>query len=132
MFELETIQALAQLGVTALSQEPLGPYNVDLFIEEGAVAVEIYSTHPGRERMADLHQRTEYLLNRGVSVLIVQINYPRRVFSMPDVCVQILAFTEFVRRNKTAGAQYGVVRGDGKIAAASSHHLNNRPAVVAF
>lgn len=132
MFELELIQALSEIGVTARNQEPMGRYNLDVFIESYTVAVEIYSSHPETYRMPYLKERSKYLLDMGFSVLIIQCNYPKRVFNLADVRDKVVAFCDYTRSNKSAIGHYGVIKGDAKIPPTSSHYMDDFPAVVAF
>lgn len=132
MFEREIIEHLAGLGIDSVGQHPVDIYNVDIFIHSSAVAVEVYSTHPSRKRMAEIHHRTEHLINSSVNVLSIQCTYPNRVFLLADVCERIITFSEFCSRNKSALGHYGVVRGDGKIPARSSHYLNDYTPVMSF
>ena len=132
MYETETIEHLRQRGVDCEGQYPVGPYNLDILLHESRVAVEIYSTHPGMGRMADIHERCEHLFNRGFSCLTVQVNYPRRVFDLGAVCDKIVSFADLCRRDKPALGHYGVIGGNGKVRARSSHHLIARPSVTGF
>ncbi|WP_208539468.1 hypothetical protein, partial [Pseudomonas aeruginosa] len=132
MFEAEVIKALLERGVHAEGQRAIGPYNMDIALDEPSVAVEIYSIHPTKERMARLHQRAEYILDTGTSMLVVQVTYPRRIFDLSAVCEKIISFHDFVRRNKALAGHYGVIRGNGEHAPTSSHKLNGRPLIVGF
>jgi hypothetical protein len=64
LYEREVIEELAR-GIHCEGQYALGPYNLDVFIHECSIAVEIYSTHPDKRRLARIHERTEYILNSG-------------------------------------------------------------------
>src|SRR5690606_5751241 len=66
MFELEIVEHLRKMGAIADNQWPFGIYNIDIAIHLPTVAVEVYSMHPSRARMAQLHERTKYILNQGV------------------------------------------------------------------
>ncbi|EPG7809874.1 MULTISPECIES: helix-turn-helix domain-containing protein [Enterobacteriaceae] len=132
MFESEIIENLASMGVACNGQFPVGPYNVDLTIAGTTVAVEIYSTHPSKDRMTRLHQRAKDILNYGYSMLVVQITYPNRIFDITAVCEKIISFRDFVSSNQSSVGHYGVIRGNGKIATTTSHKLNDHPLVITF
>ena len=132
IYEREIIERLTSLGVTCEGQYPVGHYNTDIFIHSSSVAVEVYSYHPSRVRMAELHKRTEYLLDMGLSLLTVQVTYPSRIFDIANVCDRIIAFSDFCRCNHPSGGQYGVIRGNGEIPASSSHYLDHLPPVFGF
>lgn len=131
MHERELVEALRTAGVECEHQFPIGPYNVDLWLTESRVAVEVYRAHPGKALMARIHKRTEYLLDGGRHQLTVQLSYPRGTpFDLAAVRDQVIAFAEFCRRHHPAGGQHGVIRGNGKFVAGSSHETKGRPLVV--
>lgn len=132
VFERETIEHLNKLGVAAEGQYPIGPYNVDVWLHEYRVAVEIYSAHPSRKLMAHIHKRSEYILDQGIHLLVVQINYPNRVFNLAAVCDKVISFAQFTRRNQAAIGHHGMVRGNGQVATTSSHQLDGRTLVAGF
>lgn len=130
--ERELIEELARVGVNAEHQFPIGPYNVDLWVNEGRVAVEIYGAHPSRALMSTrIHKRTEYILDAGHNQLTVQLSHPRgKSFDLAAVCDKVIAFAEFCSRHHPAGGQHGVIRGNGEFVARSSHETHGRPLVV--
>lgn len=128
--ETEIIEELSRRGVKCEHQFPIGPYNVDIWINECRIAVEVYSAHPGRALMARLHKRTEYILNAGANQATIQIAYPKGSFHLGPVCDQLVAFLDFCRRHHPEGGQHGVIRGHGKLAASSSHETRGRPLVT--
>jgi very-short-patch-repair endonuclease len=129
--ERELVEALRAAGVECEHQFPIGPYNVDLWLTESRVAVEVYRAHPGKALMARLHKRTEYLLDGGRHQLTVQLSYPRGTpFDLAAVRDKAIAFAEFCSRHHPAGGQHGVIRGNGEFVARSSHQTHGRPLVV--
>jgi hypothetical protein len=54
MHERELVEALRAAGIECEHQFPIGPYNVDLWLTESRVAVELYRAHPGKALMARL------------------------------------------------------------------------------
>ncbi len=129
-FEREIIEELRSRGVDCDHQHPFGPYNLDIWLTESRIAVEVYRAHPCRKLMAKLHKRTEYILDSGASQATVQFSYPKGTPNLGAVCDQIIAFSDFCRRHHPAGGQHGVIRGNGKLSATSSHETNGRPLVA--
>jgi very-short-patch-repair endonuclease len=131
MHERELVESLRAAGVECEHQFPIGPYNVDIWLAESRVAVEVYRTHPGRALMARLHKRTEYLLDGGRHQLTVQLSYPRGTpFDLAAVRDKVIAFAQFCSRHHPSGGQHGVIRGNGEFVARSSHQTHGRPLVV--
>lgn len=129
--EREIVEELAGRGVKTEHQFPIGPYNVDIWLAESRVAVEVYRAHPDRKLMARLHKRTEHILNTGANQVTVQLSYPRgQAFVLPLVCDQLIAFANFCGRHHPAGGQHGVIRGNGQLVASSSHQTDGRPLVT--
>ena len=131
-YELELIQALAARGVKAESQWPVGPYNLDVFLNEFAVAVEIYSVATSPSRFPYLHERTEYLLDRGISQLTVQASLIRYVPDIERLADEVLAFAYLARGAHSVEGQQGVIRGDGQRLPGSGHYVQGRPVVPCF
>lgn len=129
-YELEIIQELRARGVQCEHQWPFGVYNLDIWLNESRVAVEVYSAHPGRELMARLHKRTEYILDSGAHQATIQVAYPKGSLHLGPVCDKLVAFAEFCRRHHPAGGKHGVIRGHGKFATTSSHETHGRPLVT--
>lgn len=125
MFERETIQELTERGMIADGQFPFELYNFDIALPKLAVAVEIYSSHPGKSRMAYLRRRSEQIINSGWSQINVIVSYPKRRFCVFAVCDQIIAFADLVARNQSTPGHYRVIRGCGQIETASSFNFDN-------
>ena len=132
LYEREIIQELHNRGITCDGQHAIGKYNVDIFLHEPLVAVEVYSYHPGTPRMAQIRERTEYILNSGLSQITVQVTYPSKIFHLATVCDKVVAYADFCRRTKPAIGHHAVIRGDGEIATRSSHQSNDRPLIASF
>lgn len=129
-YELELIEELRRRGVECEHQFPIGVYNIDIWLNESRVAVEVYRAHPGRSLMAHIHKRTEHILNSGAHQATIQVSYPKGRLHLGPVCDQLIAFAEFCRRHHPAGGKHGVIRGHGKLASTSSHETHGRPLVA--
>ena len=117
-YERRIRRALAQLGVLAVAQRPVGAYNLDLALDKPSVAVEVqHSRSISNNGNTSLRaKRIEYLFGRGYALMVVWVK-PGDSFSAMRVAKQVLAFSDLVRRDGAARRQYGVVRGDGERAA---------------
>ena len=129
-YEAEIVEELRRRGIECDHQFPLGVYNIDIWLSEARIAVEIYRAHPGRELMTRIHKRTEHILNGGASQATIQVGYPKGSLHLGPVCDQLIAFADFCRRHHPSGGQHAVIRGHGKLAPTSSHETNGRPLVV--
>ena len=129
-YELELVEELRRRGVKCEHQFPIGVYNVDIWLTERRVAVEVYSAHPCRKLMARLHKRTKYILDGGSHQATIQVAYPKGSFHLGPVCDQLIAFADFCSRQHPSGGQHGVIRGHGKLATTSSHETHGRPLVT--
>lgn len=129
MFEVELIEKIRSFGFDVQGQYPVGPYNVDLALPELAVAVEIYSTHPSVPRMAQLRERTEYILDSGLHQLTVQCTYPNRIFDLDAVAYQVITFAHLSGGKFAEVRKQGVIRGDAKFIPAHGHYAHGRPVV---
>lgn len=127
--ELDIIKRLKDLGFNCVSQYPFGKYNIDIFIEEMFIAIEIYGAYPKRDRVADIKHRAEHILNCGVNLVNVQFSYPNGMFSINRICEQIGSFFDFCSRNQSIIGHYFVIRGNGKIATPPCHKLDNFTAI---
>lgn len=119
---------LAEL-LRGVQQRAVGPYNVDVALRRGRVAVEIQSTNGFPIRLYVHRERTEYLLDAGWHVLYVM---HRGTFALKAVAEQVRAFAKLARRDESGRGQYGMIRGDGKPATGSRQNFNGLSRVPGF
>lgn len=129
--ELLASKVFNKLGIYPLFQKAIGPYNVDLFIEKDAIAVEIYGGgwHATGKASILFRKRFDYLLNAGILPCIVWVdkNFPLEV----SVCKKIIILGKKSRHNKSIRSHEHVFRGDGQPTTCGSKNLNYRPGVFA-
>jgi hypothetical protein len=132
--EIVLHEAIRGLGYRISPQLAVGPYNLDLALEECGVSVEVERETGrllrGKNRPGDMLERTEYLCRNGWSVLFV-IHYGHG-FVIPDIVQKILAFLELAGRDKPFHGQYGVVRRDGKPTASGRSYFDGLARVPGF
>jgi very-short-patch-repair endonuclease len=104
---------LTGLGLTVEQQFPCGPYNVDVAVREGAIAVEIMGTWPKANGTTPYAERVEHILNAGWLLLWVDIAWgkPLRV---AHVAKYVLAWPQFAGRHEAVGRGQWVIRGDAE------------------
>lgn len=129
IYEADIIKELAKRGIACSGQKPFWRYNFDIALNKLPVAVEIYSHHPGRKRLASLRERSKYILNSGWSQLNVVVTYPAQRFDLAAVCDEIVSFADLVRRDKPTVGYYRVIRGYGETATTSGLNFDDIPAV---
>lgn len=132
MFENEVAAGLRDRGMLVTQQAPVYRYNIDIADTANRIAVEVHSYHPGLPRMAQIRDRTEYLIRSGWNVLFVAINYPHRAFDCGAICDQLISVTKEICRNKSSQCCYGVIRGRGQPSAGRGYQLDNLPRIVGF
>jgi len=121
---------LDERGIIAIPQKAVGPYNCDL----GAfpVAVEIFGGdwHFSGRHLARAPKRLRYLMDRGWSVLMVQITerYPLDA----AVADYVANFIHAARGEPASRREYRVIRGAGETLAAGrsdDHEISIVPAL---
>lgn len=111
--EVALAAALTSIGVRVTPQKAVGPYNLDLAMDELPVAVEVECGNVFKPlRIPKTLKRLKYIVDQGWRVLIVFTK--NRPLTFPAVVQQSLAFREVAGRDEPALGQYGVVDGDGK------------------
>jgi len=111
----ETIlaSALRLSGLEVTQQKAIGPYNVDIAIHHGALAVEIFggNWHSSGSHAARFRKRCDYLLNHGWLPVIIWVtkNFP---LERPAVDY-LISLSKIASRDKSLRRQERVLRGDG-------------------
>lgn len=129
-YERELAQMLADAGEVPTLQMPVGPYLPDIVLKERFVAVEVESGN-GQNCTSRYRQRMDYLLDRGLSVLIFYCP-GRPVRDLAPIRDQVVAFADAVRRNKSPRGKYGMVRRDGQPTTSKCFNLDGLARVPGF
>lgn len=127
--ERMTRRLLEERGFSTCVQKAVGPYNIDVAINEPPIAVEIFGGHwhtAGRHA-ARFRKRTDYLIDSGwIPVFIwVTRDYPLELGAIEYV----VSLAEQMRRGEPVRRQEHMIRGDGQPSAVGECHLNNRPVI---
>lgn len=123
---------LIRLGECVSQQHPCGQYNIDVALEKGFIAVEVYSGGiRSKFQLATLRQRTKHLLDCGWNVLFV-VGHKTWKIAFPDVANKVIAFRDATGWNKTCFGKYGMVRSDGKPYTGRRKELDSLPRVEGF
>jgi very-short-patch-repair endonuclease/transposase len=103
---------LAQKGIKFTPQKAFGPYNIDIAIEELAVAVEVNgSWHYFPDRSSTEIKRRNYLLNGGWKLIDVKLGKYLR----PSCADKIISLLDAMRQNETSWGEHCVIGGDGEL-----------------
>lgn len=109
---------LAQHGLRFTPQKALGPYNLDIAVDELSVAVEVNGDwHYFPERTAAESKRRNYLFDRGwrlIDVCITSTGARPWKYLRPACANKIIELLESVRRNKSMRCKHWVIGGDGE------------------
>jgi very-short-patch-repair endonuclease len=129
--ETDIAARLRAAGLTDVRQQfPVGPYNLDIAIEESLVAIEVQSVQVARNTTSARTERVEYLLGAGwYCLFIVAHNRPIDAARATEKCI---AFAKLARRDPAAGGKYGMIGGDGEPVPAARCHLTSRTRVPGF
>ena len=126
--EFELAGMLKVYGVNFIQQLAVGPYNIDIAINETPIAVEVMGH--GNKRMTKSvrgighAERIEYLFNAGWNVVIVAIDSLKNRLT-PRAADYIFAFMQELSINPTAPRQYRVIRGNGELKSRLSSEFQN-------
>lgn len=111
-------------------QKAVGPYNVDVALEETRIAVEVFGGrwHASGRHAARHLERCEYLFDRGWSVVVIWVDARRRPFGVGAVDY-IVALSQRHRTNPPSRPEYHVIFGDGEPTPRTQFYLNAAPFV---
>ena len=110
-------------------QKALSIYNIDLFLEESAIAVEVFggSWHASGHHLAAHVQRCKYILDQGINIIIIWSTFFHPIVDIGKE--QLIRQIEELRGLPAGSRQYRVILGDGKPAGVSKSQLND-PATI--
>lgn len=125
VLELAFAGRLTKRGLNITPQKAVGPYNIDVAVNSPPIAVEIFGGH---WHTSDAHitrhfQRTEYLLDRGWTVLIVWVDGKRYILG-PTCDNYIVALAERLSADPPARGEYRVILGNGEPVTTAKSYLN--------
>jgi very-short-patch-repair endonuclease len=105
---------LTEREIDHVREKAIGRYNVDIAISSANVAVEVLggNWHGSKPIHA---RRTPYILNEGWHLLFIWD--VKRCQVDAGALDYLITYLEFTSRNPTAGREYRVIRGDGKLIA---------------
>lgn len=124
------IEMLNSRGITATPQKAIGRYNVDIALDEFPVIVEINSGgwHGAGAHAARYAERTKYLLDCGLSVVVIWIN----TTNMPlesSAADYVVSIANKLGSQKPVRGEEIMIRGDGQSTSIGQRKFNNLPAV---
>lgn len=118
------------LDVAVTLEKAVGPYNIDIALNELSVAVEIQGGHwhsHGRHG-ARLAERREYLLSRGWHLVEIWRFGDFRHFPMQTMAHQLIAMAQGFCPDPSGRGEHRVIRGDGQpVAALKSYGYDVAP-----
>ncbi len=121
-WERELVTALVADGLTADTQTPLGPYNLDVTISPPGIAVEVQSAYMSGGKSLK-PQRLEYILNNGWSLIIIDAG---KGIDFARMTEYLHALADMQSRNPALVGQYDVVDGNAKSITVRSLDLAGR------
>ncbi len=117
-------------GLTCCPQKAVGPYNIDIAVDEGCIAVEVFggNWHSSGHHARRFKERTEYLLNRGYFLVIVWVNlqHPLEV----GAAKYIVSLSEKICRNEAVRGKYRVIWGNGERSATGEEKFDYKSIVL--
>ncbi|MDR2892996.1 MAG: hypothetical protein LBV80_07930 [Deltaproteobacteria bacterium] len=126
-WEFFIFQKLIEAGFNPTQQKALGPYNIDISIDELSVAVEVITgaVSIGSEHGVRIRQKIEYLSKIGWSAVII-------LAKSIDIGATdyLIRLANLFSRDKTSACQYHVIRGDGKLSPALNDKIVNGAGVI--
>lgn len=125
--EYQLAHWLNDRGIDVVQQKAIGPYNVDIAIEEPRIAIEIFggNFHATGRHQSRFFKRTKYILDQGWHFVIVWVDGRR--YPMSVSCADyIITFANELRSNPSTICKYRVIRGDGNPAPIADTYFNTR------
>lgn len=114
---------LRAIGLTVEQQLPVGPYNVDVAVREGCVAVEVMGAWPKANGSVPFRERVEHILDAGWLLLWVDATWGKRV-SVANVAKYVLALPEVTRPDEAGRRGQWVIRSDSEEASTMGAKLH--------
>jgi len=120
---------LRRRGFHSVLQKAIGPYNIDVALEESRVAVDVFggNWHAGGRHAARFRKRFDYISDRGWIPVIIWItgDYPLQ----REAIDYIVTLAKRGNASKAPGCQEHVIRGDGKPTGIGKSNLDYRAVV---
>lgn len=123
-FESEVGEYLQSQGIEVVPQMAWKGYNVDFFVRDGRVAVEVYTSSYRPVGISKTARKTMQLLSAGISVVDLWINRRLGETASPAMLEQLVAFINIAGPLPTGIGQYRVIRGRGEIDPVSQIYLD--------
>jgi very-short-patch-repair endonuclease len=132
-FEPEITKTLLSNGIKVTPQKPIGPYLVDIALDEFFVAVEVETGSGCRSTSQRYIKRLKYIFNKGWTILFVFIpSRSERGLSIQKITKQIIFFSQSVSRDHSIGGQYGVIGSNAQTVTPLSYQFDSFSRVPGF
>lgn len=124
---------LVQRGINITPQKAIGPYNIDIAIDELLVAVEINGDwHYFPHKITSERNRRKYLFDRGWRLIEVNLGVERGrpwKYIRPSCADKIVSFVQEPGALESMIGQYCVIRGDGELLSRSGSEDSDGSAI---
>lgn len=124
------IEMLNERGIACTPQKAFGRYNVDIALDESPIVVEIngggwhgFGAHASRYA-----ERTKYLLNCGVDVVVIWINTTNNPLES-GAADYIVALADKLGSQKPIRGKERMIRGNGESTSIGQRKFNNLPSI---
>lgn len=132
LYEREVEAELVTRGVRCTPQKAVGPYNLDLALDEPRIAVEIIGCQMVSKRRAAYPKRLEYICNAGWLLVLVVIKGANRLGAdYARIAKQIIVYAELSSRNPALRGKYGVIGRNGEPMTPRCDYVPGRTLVLA-
>ena len=130
--ERQLAEQIEAMGLSVTLQKAVGPYNIDVAVEAPPIAVEVFggNWHAGGRHRARFRERTEYLLDRGWSVVVIWVDGRRYPLGV-RAAQYVVSLAKGIRSDPSGRCKYRVILGDGQPAPRLKSYLNSRAFVPA-
>ena len=127
--ELLCLRSLRRAGLACIPQRAIGPYNVDVAVNEPPIAVEIFGGgwHSSGRHAARFKKRVKYILDHGWALVIVWADRNRPYGR--GATKYIVALAEKIRRGEPIGSKEQMIYGNGHPSTLGEYHLNGRTGI---
>lgn len=113
---LAIAQAIEDGGVAITLEKAVGPYNIDIALNESSVAVEIQggNWHAYGRHGARLAERREYLLSRGWHLVEAWIRSDQPLRLVQPLANKLIALSQILRFDPSGRGEHRMIGGDGE------------------
>lgn len=126
-FESDVIEWLRAMQIPCQQSVAVGPYFVDIALDEFPIAVEIETRHGFT--IKSRRKRIEYILDQGWCLIYVTV---RQKMILIKVGPRLHTLLEMARRRETIFGKYGVISSDSKKNPARHFHFKGIPRIPGF